>query len=139
MSDKILDASKLVTKQEVVNWFIRELAKNTCLAVSSYAMKEDPIFIHHMADLLLEKIAGIVDKNFEGVLEDMADIANESEDTEAEHDFWGVAMSLENDISSFKHYKMKGLDRVIDIILDQQAKKRRGTVIKMEINKATAN
>lgn len=136
MSKRILEASKLVPKQEIINWYIRELAQKVNTSVSSYVMKEDTVFLNHMADLLLKKIDEILDKNYGEVLEKMADADRRIEELDTEHDFWGVGMSLENDISSFKHYKMKGLHRVINTILDSQAKKRRGTIIKMEINRA---
>ncbi len=138
MSKKVLDGSKLVTKQEIVNWFISELAMNTSTAVSVYVMKEDTIFINHMADLLIAKISQIIDKNFREVLQIMNDTTNETNGTDAEHDLWAVGMKLENDISSFKHFKVKGLDRVINSVLDTQAKKRRGTIIKMEVKRVSS-
>ena len=90
-----------------------------------------------MADLLLNKIDKIIDKHFGKVVKEMEDAENNTIDSDTEHDFWGVGMSLANDVTSFKHYKMGGLPQVIDTILDQQSKKRRGTIIKIEVNKRT--
>jgi hypothetical protein len=138
MSEEILKATKLITKQEIINWYTRELSAKVSTAVSNYVLKEDGIFIEHMADTLHVKMDAILNKHFGKVLKEMADVAINHESTEDEHDFWEVGMNLENDISAFKHYKVRGLHRVINVILDSQAKKRRGTIVKMKINRAKA-
>jgi len=115
----ILKHKQIAKKEEVLLWLFRYINENCSGPVAKYMFTEDRTVFNQKADRILLGVTEIIGKHLKEpltkVIEEREELTIKNDD---EQEKWEASIIQSENCSTFRYFKMRGLSRVLDHILN---------------------